>query len=211
MGNSTRLQGVPTMGDFDFLFAMFGIILGLIVAELSLKFADAIDGRRVRPLGILTPALAFLVLTDLTNFSLFLWGSRAGLVVTWRIVFTGVLLAMVYFLAAAQAFPRGHSECRHLDEHYWSHKRIVAGGILFVNIVVTGALLTRATPAWDDWWFYYYWLSYMIALAGLVVSRSRRLDLFFLAWALIVNLSAGSDLVPHSEFGKTTGIIPTSA
>lgn len=199
------------MGDFDFLFAMFGIVFGLIVAELSLKFADAIEVRHERPLGFLTPALAFLILTDLTSFSLFLWGSRAGLIVTWRIVFTGVLLAMVYFLAATQAFPRGHRQCGHLDEHYWSHKRIVAGGILFVNVVVIGALLTRATPAWDDWWFYFYFPSYIVALAGLVVSRSRRLDLCFLVWALLINLSSGSDLVPDSEFGKTTGIVSASA
>jgi hypothetical protein len=82
--------------------------------------------------------------------------------------------------------------------------------VLFVNIVVTGALLTRAIPAWDDWWFYFYFPSYMAAIAGLVLSRSRRLDLFFLGWALLVNLSAGSDLVPHSEFGRTTGIVPSN-
>ena len=196
------------MNDFDFLFALFGILFGLIVAEVSLKFADAIEVRRIRPLGLLTPALAFLILTDLTNFSLFLWGSRAGMVVSWRLVFTGVLLAMVYFLAAAQTFPRGSGSCAHLDEHYWSRKRIVAGGILFVNIVVTGALLTRALPAWNDWWFYFYFPSYIAAIGGLLVSRSRRVDLFLLGWALLVNVSAGSDLVPHSEFGRTTGIVP---
>ncbi len=56
------------MSDFEYVFALFGILFGLIVAEVSLKFADAIEARRVRPLGILTPALAFLILTDLTNF-----------------------------------------------------------------------------------------------------------------------------------------------
>lgn len=195
------------MSDFEFLFALFGILFGLIVAEVSLKFADAIEARSVRPLGILTPALVFLILTDLTSFSLFLWGSRAGMVASWSIVFTGVLLAMVYLLAATQVLPRGNADCRHLDEHYWSRKRIVASSILFVNIVATVALLTRATPAWNDWWFYFYFPSYIAALVGLVLSRSRHLDLFFLAWALLVNVSAGSDLVPHSEFGRATGIV----
>ena len=196
------------MSDFDYLFALFGVIFGLIVGELSLKFADAIDSNRVRPMGILTPALAFLILTDITNFSLFLWGSRSALEVSWRLVFTGVLLAMVYFLAASLTFPRSRTEIAHLDEHYWQRKRLVSGGILFVNIVVTAALLTRATPAWDDWWFYFYFPSYLTALAGLTFSRKRWLDLVCLAWALGVNLSAGSDLVPHSQFGLTTGIVP---
>lgn len=67
------------MSDFEFLFALFGLLFGLIVAEVSLKFADAIKSSDDRPMGILTPALAFLVLTDLTNFWLFLWGSRGVL------------------------------------------------------------------------------------------------------------------------------------
>lgn len=196
------------MSDFEYLFALFGLLFGLIVAEVSLKFADAIESNRVRPMGILTPALAFLILTDITNFWLFLWGSRDALVVSWRLVFAGVLLAMVYFLAASLIFPRTKTKFAHLDEHYWARKRIVAGGIFFVNIVVTGALLTRATPAWNDWWFYFYFPSYLAALAGLTFSRARWLDLLCLAWALGVNLSAGSDLVPHSQFGLTTGIVP---
>ena len=196
------------MSDFEFLFALFGLLFGLIVAEVSLKFADAIEAHRVRPIGVLTPALAFLILTDLTNFWLFLWGSRTVLVVSWRIVFAGVLLAMIYFLAASLVFPRTDGRGGHLDEHYWSRKRLVAGGILFVNIVVTGAMLGRATPAWDDWWFYFYFPSYLLALAGLVLSRSRRWDLIFLAWALGNNLIAGSDLFPHSEFGRAIGIVP---
>ena len=197
------------MSDFEYLFALFGLLFGLIVAELSLKFADAVEANSERPMGFLTPALAFLIITDATNFWMFLWGSRSVLAVSWRVVFGGVLLAMIYFLAVSLTFPRGHSKCRHLDEHYWMRKRIVAGGILFVNIVVTGALLTRSTPAWNDWWFYFYFPSYLAALTGLTFSRSRRLDLFCLAWALIVNLGAGSDLLPHSHFGVVTGIGPS--
>lgn len=41
------------------------------------------------------------------------------------------------------------------------------------------------------------------------MSRSRRLDLICLAWALTVNLVGGTDLV-HSEFGKATGVVPTT-
>jgi len=48
-------------------------MFGLIVAELAIKFADAIDSHRERPVGILTPALALLVLTDVTSFWLFIW------------------------------------------------------------------------------------------------------------------------------------------
>ena len=195
------------MSDFEYLFALFGLLFGLIVAELALKFADSIDGHRVRPMGVLTPALALLVLTDMTTYWLFLWGFRASLHVSFRTVFSGIILAMVYFLAAALVFPRDGAECARLDEHYFRRKRIVAGGIMFVNVVVIGAMLTRTSPVWNDWWFYYYFPSYVLALAGLVLSRSRRLDMVLLAWALGVNLTSGFDLLPHSQFGQTTGIV----
>lgn len=195
------------MGDFEYLFGLFGLLFGLIVAELAVKFADAIDSHRARPLGILTPALAFLILTDMTTFWLFLWGFRSSLVVSYRTVFVGVILATIYFLAASLVFPRTKQDCAHLDDHYFSRKKIVAGGMLFVNVVVVGIMLTRATPAWNDWWFYFYFPSYEVALAGLTLSRSRRFDLFFLAWALTVNLSSATDLF-HSQFGRATGIVP---
>lgn len=196
------------MSDFEYLFALFGLLFGLIVAELALRFADAIDSHRVRPMGILTPALAFLVLTDMTSYWLFLWAFRASLHVSFTTVFSGVLLAMVYCVAASLVFPRSGTDCAHLDDHYLGRKRMVVGGILFVNVVVIGAMLSRSRPDWNDWWFYYYFPSYVIALTGLVVSRSRRLDLCFLALALSVNLTSGFDLLPHSRFGQATGIVP---
>jgi len=195
------------VSDFEFLFALFGLLFGLIVAEVSIKFADAIKSVDDRPMGLLTPALAFLILTDLTNVWLFLWGSRGVLEVDFRTVFSGVILAMVYFLAASLVFPRTENRCGHLDEHYWSRKRLVAGGMLLVNLVAIGAMLTRATPAWDDWWFYFYFPSYLMALVALTFSRSRRLDLLCLGWAVANNLIGGSGLFPHSDWGRAVGFV----
>jgi|GEM_PF-2178375 len=196
------------MTDFEFLFALFGLLFGLIVAELSIKFADAIDFSRERPVGILTPALAFLLLTDVTTFWLFIWAARSVLTVSWPSVFSGVFLAILYFVAAALVFPRASRNVAHLDDHYWSRKRLIAGVMLFVNLVALAGMLTQAIPAWNDWWFYFYFLSYFFALAGLIISRSRRLDLFFLAWAIFVNVSSGFSFLPNSHFGEQVGLAP---
>lgn len=83
---------------------------------------------------------------------------------------------------------------------------MVTGGLLFANVVIDGLMLMRAFPAWNDWWFYFYFVGYLIAVAGLVLSRSRRLDYVFLTWAIGINLLAGSDLLPNSEWGKAIGL-----
>jgi hypothetical protein len=194
------------MSDFEGLFALLSLMFGLIVAELAIKFADAIDSHRERPLGILTPALAFLVLTDVTSFWLWVWGARRVLEINWPTVFGCVLLAVVYFLAASLVFPRTSRGWAHLDEHYWSRKPLVAGGMLFANLVIIGAMITRATPAWNDWWFYFNFGGYLVALAGLVVSRSRRLDYIFLLWAIGINMAAGTGLMHSSKWGHQIGI-----
>src|SRR5689334_21881780 len=102
------------MSDFEFLFALFGLLFGLIVAELALQFADAFDCSHERPIGILTPALAFLLLTDVRSFWLLIWAARGALSVSWRSVFSGVLWALLYFVAASLVFPRTNRSWRHL-------------------------------------------------------------------------------------------------
>lgn len=194
------------MSDFEVLFGLFSIMFGLIVAELAVKFADALDSHRERPMGILTPLLAFLVLTDITSFWMFIWAARHELQVNWHTVFSGVIVAIIYFLSATLVFPRSKREWPHLDDHYWSRKRLVIAGILFANLVMLAIMLARATPAWNDWWFYFYFVGYYVALAGLLFSRSRRLDLVFLICAIGINLAAGSDMLPNSQFGAAAGL-----
>jgi hypothetical protein len=194
------------MSDFEGLFGLLSLMFGLIVAELAIKSADAIDSHGERPVGILTPALTLLVLTDVTSFWLWVWGARKVLVINWATVFGGVLLAFVYFLAASLVFPRTSRGWASLDEHYWSRKRLVAGGMLFANFAIIGSMLTRATPEWNDWWFYFNFVGYLIALAGLMLSHSRRLDYVFLVWAIGINVAAGANVLHSSHWGHRLAI-----
>jgi hypothetical protein len=125
------------------------------------------------------------------------------------LVFSGVLLAIFYFVAASLVFPRTNRSWPHLDDHYLTRKRLVAGVMLFVNLVILAAFLKEATPSWNDWWFYYWIPGYDVALVGLMISRSRRLDLLFLAWAIALNVSAGFNLLPNSHWGKQVGVALT--
>ncbi len=72
--------------------------------------------------------------------------------------------------------------------------------------MVEGAMMTIAVSGWTDWWFYFNFVGYAAALLGLILSRSRRLDLLFLTWTIGINLCAGFNLAGTSEWGKQIGL-----
>jgi hypothetical protein len=157
------------MTDFEFLFSVFGLLIGLTFIEIAIKFADAIDAHSRRPIGVLTPLLAFFVMIDVAGFWLFTWSLREMLHVRWRIVFIGLAAAMIYYLSASMIFPRSEGEWKNLDDHYWARKRLVIGGILLVEGTLMAWQWTRAVPALDDYWFWIYQLPYFIPLVGVAV------------------------------------------
>lgn len=197
------------MTDFEFLYAFFGLLIGLIVAQLATRFTDAIEERQDRPIGLLTPLLAFFVLLDITSFWLIAWSVRDVALVSWRTVFVTMTMAMVYFMAASLVLPRSMAKWDSLDNHYWHRKRLVLGGILFVNLVITGVDFTRSLPSPSDLWFFIMHGSYYGALIALLLSRVRWLDLTMLS-VLIANMVLGGfQLVPHSNWAESVKVAST--
>ena len=173
------------MGDFEFLAGFYGLLLGLIVAEVASRLADAIDERRERPIGLLSPLLAIVVMADITSFWMWVWFDRAHVTMGWQTVYLSTLLGILYFLAAALIFPRTLGRWASLDEHYWSRKRMVIGGLILVNAIVLARMLARALPALDDFWFFVWILAYFVPMAILMMSRSRRVDLVCLSAVIV--------------------------
>lgn len=194
------------MTEFEFLFSVFGLLIGLTLVEIAVKFADAIDAHGRRPLGVLTPLLALFVLIDVAGYWLFTWSLRDLLHVRWRIVFIGLGVAMTYYLAASMIFPRSEGDWKNLDEHYWARKRLVVGGVLLVEGLTMGWQLTRAVPAFDDYWFWFYQLPYFVPMAALLFTRARRTDIMLFAVLIGVQLFSDFDLGPSSRWGHEVGI-----
>ncbi len=194
------------MTDFEFLFSVFGLLIGLTLVEIAVKFADAIDAHHRRPVGVLTPLLASFVLIDVAGYWLFAWSLRDLLHVRWRIVFIGLTVAMIYYFSASMIFPRSEGEWKNLDEHYWARKRLVIGGILLVESATMAWQLTRAVPALNDYWFWFYQLPYIIPMAALLFTRSRRVDITLFAVAIGIQLFSDFDLGESSRWGQEVGI-----
>ena len=194
------------MTDFEFLFSVFGLLIGLTFIEIAIKFADAIDAHARRPIGVLTPLLALFVMIDVAGYWVFAWSIRELLHVRWRTVFVGLSVAILYYLSASMIFPRSEGEWKSLDGHYWARKRWVIGGILLVESATMAWQWTRAVPAIDDYWFWIYQLPYFIPLAALLFTRSRRMDIVLFIVLIGMMLFADFDLGPSSRWGEQVGI-----
>ncbi len=159
------------MSEFELLFSVFSLLIGLIVAEISMRLADAIDAHPEQRIGLLTPLLAAFVLLDAIGFWIWAWSARAVVALSWPVIFGTFAMLLIYFLSAALVFPRRGSLQDDLDEHYWRRKRLVIGGILSVNLLALGAQLTRAIPRLSDTWFFVGQSTYLLPMLVLLFTR----------------------------------------
>lgn len=129
----------PAMDDFEFLFALYGLMLGLSVAEVLSGLARSIEERlQSRPtlrIGWLCPLLAAFVLLDLLSFWGAAWMVRPLVRVSGESLMLVTAFASAYYLAARLVFPRDLDQLANLDDHFFRIRRIVLG-ILFGLLVV---------------------------------------------------------------------------
>lgn len=145
------------MTDFEFIFVLYALILGLsLVALLSglgsaleLEFArDAEGDDDSFQIGWLTPLMAIFVMLDLMSFWMFAWTIRP-LVSVSPIMLLGVMgFASAYYLAARLVFPSDPDQFRKLDTHYFRVSRTIFG-ILIALVFVQWAYLL-SIPAIRD-------------------------------------------------------------
>jgi len=122
------------MSDFEFIFALFGLLLGLSLAEVLGGLAKAIEAR-LRPgstirIGWLTPLLGAFVILDLLSFWQAAWVVRDVVLVSGKALMAITVFAGAYYLAAHLVFPREVDEQPDFDAHFFRVRRIVIGVML---------------------------------------------------------------------------------
>ncbi|AQR75315.1 hypothetical protein [Sphingomonas sp. LM7] len=167
------------MTDFEFIFALFGLLLGLSLAEVLGGVARAIEAR-LQPasairIGWLTPLMAAFVMLDLLSFWQAAWIVRDVIGVSGRSLMAVTGFASAYYIAARLAFPREIGDHADLDTHFFQVRRIVIG-ILFVLLLCQFA-----------------WYASIPALAGHLVQ-----PLPLTLTAILVMLMTGA-IVAHGE------------
>lgn len=124
------------MSDFEFIFILYSLLLGLSLVELLAGFGRTLEvglaGRRGQGhhrIGYLTPLLAVFVLLDLLSFWIFAWWVRDSITVTPASLLAVMAFASGYFLAARLVFPSVAMQAD-LDAHFFSVRRVVMGLLL---------------------------------------------------------------------------------
>jgi hypothetical protein len=171
------------MGEFDFYFSFYGLLLSLSAATVIIRFADAIGERHGRAIGLLAPLLGTFVLLDITSFWIWAWRARASFEISYAYMYFGLAIAVAYFFSASQVFPKESGDWQSLEEHYWARKRYVLPGLIIANVAIfTHGVVVRGAVFSSQFWLLqpFYWFP----LVALLFTRRRWLDL-----ALLTELS----------------------
>ncbi|SFS84498.1 hypothetical protein [Brevundimonas viscosa] len=127
------------MSDFEFTFALFGLLLGLSLAEVLGGLARALEARlrigKAFRIGWLTPLLGAFVVLDLLSFWQAAWVSRDVIDVTGFVLMAVTVFAGSYYLASSLVFPRSLEDAVDLDVHFFRVRRIVIGVMLALLLV----------------------------------------------------------------------------
>jgi hypothetical protein len=144
------------MGEFDFVFSLFGLLLGFCLVEVlsglvrTVKLRGPLRGgaeKAVR-VGWLTPLLGLFVLVDLTSFWNIAWRSREAIPANFGTMLIGLAVTGLYYFSASMVFPDKPEEWPDFDDWAARHKRQVMGGILACNLIVTALILIPRPETW---------------------------------------------------------------
>ena len=168
------------MSSFEYIFTLFGLLLGLALAEVLSGFSKALKARTQVRIGWLTPLLGLLVMLDLTSFWITAWDLREALPVRYWVLMLVLVHTGLYYLAATLIFPDDARAVPDHDEHYFGNKRLVLGAMLAANLPNLlldwqrpGALL--ANPVAVSLTLIFFGL-----LLGCLIAQGRRINLALL-------------------------------
>ena len=135
------------MSGFEFIFSLFGLILGLALAEGLGGLARALKASHRVRIGWPTALLGLFVSCDVVTFWMYGWGLRDLLPLSWPVLFGGFVVTSIYFVAASLVFPDEPEAWHDLDAHFDKQRRLVIGGVLIANAALLAVTVALVGPA----------------------------------------------------------------
>lgn len=187
------------------IYSLFGLVVGLGIAEILKGFAEAWriarGVGRVREhvrIGWLVPLLGMLVIMDQTQFYITAYAMRDAIPFTYFSLLSVLAVIGTYFICSTFIFPDDPAHWSDFDVYYLRIKRVVASGVLAVNVALLGfsTALVLAGHSFDSprqatLFDALLALAFLPLIAALIFVRSKRANLALLI-LLNLNLLAGA-------------------
>ena len=167
------------MEAFDFAFTLFGLVLGLAMAEVLGGFVRVLKARGTAPtgsaevvtvrIGWLTPAIAVLLVLDLLSGWMLAWMARTVMPLTFAALLGGTAASALYYIAASLVWPDDPRSWPDLDAWFDRHKAQIASAIALANVGYLAILWFRGTSGI----YLIQEIAYIILAALLTLTRSR--------------------------------------
>jgi hypothetical protein len=175
------------VSNFEFVFSLLVIVLGLGLAEVLGGIARAVKRRDTLRIGWGTGLLATWVMTETVIFWEIIWKSRDVLPNNSIALFPGLAVTGLYYLAGALVFTDEHVRHTSLDDYFLKEKGKAIGAVLAAVALAFGwRRLAMGPDAWAvvPW---YAWVSLaIIYIAGPVAMLTRRRNVAIAALAVLV-------------------------
>jgi hypothetical protein len=178
------------MSIYEFVYALFSLLLGLALTELLGGLGRTLKSRKAIRLGWLTPVLAAITAFELTGAWGAAWTARGDIHFSILTLISTLVITGVFYLAATQVFPDTPAEWRDLDDYYDQHKRWVVGGLFVGGLLVMAAQVSIGINPLPNVVMWAVQIVWTLLCAGLVTIRARRLNLVLLAAWLALDIGA---------------------
>lgn len=129
------------MSGFEFIFSLFGLILGLALAEGLGGLARALKASHRVRIGWPTALLGLFVSCDVVTFWMYGWAVRDALPLNWPVMFGGFIVTAIYYVAASLVFPDDPEGWGDLGAHFDQHRRQVIGGVFLCNVALMAVVI----------------------------------------------------------------------
>lgn len=164
------------MTPFEFVFPLFGLLIGLSYAEILGGLARTLKAPGDVRIGWLTPLLGTFLLINLTMFWYAAWTFRDVEMPGREGLLQMLAISGAYFLAASLLFPAQVDGKTDLDAHFMKNKRVAMLAIALCNGL--GLALFAIQRSWlvgPEWWIIN--TGFLAMLIATALTRSRKFAL----------------------------------
>jgi hypothetical protein len=162
------------MTAFEFVFPLFGLLVGLSFAEMLSGLARTLQDKDKVRVGWLTPLLGLLILINLTMIWLGAWNVRNVSAPSSAGVLYILLVGGVYFLAASMVFPPSGADAGDLDEHFMANRKFALLPIAACNVLYLGRMIAQTHIHNGPLWYAGNAI-FIALLVGAAFARDRRI------------------------------------